>query len=201
MNAEAGQHSATEVILGFCTRCTRSTLSQSHGFPCTAELFSVFCKKKAQKLLENRDHETAQAPKSNFHKTLQVAWIQAHGTHRMPSCITPKAQAPWAGLCQAASVPRVPVSPSDAGVPRVPVAPQQALGLVQDARGAKNPLPPKSTRRSSSTRSCPVLEGVTRGRICSANRAPGGRSREPPEPPTSPASYLSCSPAIITSAL
>lgn len=201
MNAEAGQHSATEVILGFCTRCTRSTLSQSHGFPCAAELFFYLHKKKAQKLLENWDHETAQAPKSNLHKTLQVAWIQAHGTHGMPSCITPKVRAPWAGLYQAASVPRVPVSPSDAGVPRVPVAPQQALGLVQDAGGAKNPLPPKSTRRSSSTRSCPVLERGDTGKDLLSKPSTGGRSREPPEPPTSPASYLSCSPAIITSAL
>lgn len=181
-------------------------MHKEHTFTVTrvslrSRTFFYLHKKKAQKLLENRDHETAQAPKSNLHKTLQVAWIQAHGTHGMPSCITPKVRAPWAGLYQAASVPRVPVSPSDAGVPRVPVAPQQALGLVQDAGGAKNPLPPKSTRRSSSTRSCPVLERGDTGKDLLSKPSTGGRSREPPEPPTSPASYLSCSPAIITSAL
>lgn len=183
MNAEAGQHSATEVILRFCTRCTRSTLSQSHGFPCAAELFSIFIRRKLRSCLRTGTTKQHKLPKATCTRPFRLRGFRHTAPTGCPPASLQKSKPHGQGCA------RLPVSPGCRCPHRMPVSPgcrwhrSRLWAWCRMPEEPKTRCHPKAPGDPPAPGAARCWRGVTRGRICSANRAPGGAAGSPPSPP------------------
>lgn len=124
-------------------RYTRNVFSQPHGFSCI-DYISVFIRRKnPQKLLKNWDYKPAEVPKSDFQEREDPPCCCAKQLGYMGSTGQPPKSPP-----EPRTSPQAALSPParDQGPGGgCSVSPHQALGLGEDAKGAKNQLNPPAS--------------------------------------------------------